>query len=361
MRIALGILLLAPVAYAQSAMTADDFHRAGEAAYKSGDYAAAASAFEEAYKMNARPQTLFSLAQAYRQLYVEHHEPGVLLRAVELYRQYLAQVPRGGRSADAHELLANLDPLAQLVNREHPDVKATPIVAKTQVLVWSAIDATHARIDGGEPLELPQLVETTPGPHSLAFTAAGHADATVQITAVENQLVPIEGRLPVLPARLVIDTSDDADLVLDGVPRTLDRDPLSLAPGPHTLWFGSRGRTPQEREIMLAPGASERIQVSLSASPRRQRARWLYVAAGALAVSSLASFGYAHHRSNAAWDLYRIRDDRAWTPSEYDMYAGDRTAVNHWQTAGTGLAITSALVGALATWWWFDDVPTPHR
>jgi hypothetical protein len=349
----------ARLAHAQPAQTADDYHRAGQAAYKSGDFAAAVSAFEEAYRLKARPETLFSLAQAYRQVYVEHHEPGVLLRAVELYRTYLAQVPRGGRSGDAHELLANLDPLAQLVVREDPSLRATPLPPKTQLLVWSAVDGARARMDGGQPVALPHVVEIAPGPHALAFAAPGHADASVQVTAVENQLVPIEARLALLPSLLSIETEPGAHLVIDGTPRTIVREPFQLAPGTHRIWLGERGRTAEEREVTLAPGATRRLEISLEASPRRVRARWLFVAAGAFAATGLASYGYARYRGSEAQDLHDQLDRRAWTTTEYGIYADDRAAVDHWQTASAGLLVTSALFTTLATWWWFDDVPVP--
>ncbi|HVK88131.1 MAG TPA: hypothetical protein VM513_28620 [Kofleriaceae bacterium] len=349
----------ARVVHAQPAPTADDYHRAGEAAYKSGDFAAAVSAFEQAYRLRPRPQTLFSLAQAYRHVYVEHHEPGVLLRAVELYRTYLAEVPRGGRSGDARELLANLDPLAQLVAHENPNVRATSFPAKTQLLVWSAVEGARVRMDGAPPVALPHVVELVPGPHALALAAPGHADASVQVTAVEHQLVPIEARLTPLPSVLSIATDPGARLVIDGTPRATVRGQFQLAPGTHRIWLGARGRTPEERVITLEPGATRHLDVALAASPRRVRARWLFAAAGALAASGLASYGYARYRGSEAQELHAQLDHRAWTTAEYATYADDRAAVDRWQTASVGLLVTSALVSTLATWWWVDDVPSP--
>lgn len=351
----------ARLALAQPAQTADDYHRAGEATYKSGDYAAAVSAFEEAYRMNPRPQTLFSLAQAYRQVYILHHEPGVLLRAVELYRRYLAQVPRGGRSADANELLANLDPLAQLLIRQDPTLRATGLSPKTQLLVWSAAENARARVDGGEPVTLPHVVEVAPGTHKLAITAPGYANTSLQVTAVENQLVPIEGRLVSLPSLLSIVTEADAQLVIDGAPRAVVSEPLQLAHGTHHIWLGARGRLAEERVVTLAPGTTRRLEISLTASPRRIRARWLFAGAGALAASALGAYGYARYRASDAEELYAELAHRAWTTSEYGMYTEDRAAVDRWQIISVGLLATSAISGALATWLWFDDVPVPSK
>jgi hypothetical protein len=256
-------------------------------------------------------------------------------------------------------LLANLDPLAQLVVREDPNARATPLPAKTQLLVWSAVDGTRARMDGGQPVELPHVVELAAGPHALAFTAPGHADASVHVTAVENQLVPIEARLTLLPSLLSIATDRDVRLVIDGTPRTIVREPFQLAPGTHRIWLGTRGRTAEERVITLAPGATRHLDISLEASPRRVRARWLFAAAGALAASGLAAYGYARYRGTEAQELHAELDHRAWTTTEYGIYADDRAAVEHWQTASVGLLVTSALITTLATWWWVDDVPVP--
>jgi hypothetical protein len=353
------VALVVRTSHAQPALSADDYHHAGEAAYRSGDFAAAVSAFEEAYRIEPRPQTLFSLAQTYRQVYVEHHEPGVLLRSVELYRQYLAQVPRGGRSADARELLANLDPLAQIVLRQDPSLHPTPLPRKTQLLVWSAVEGATARLDGGSPVPLPHVAEVSAGPHSFAFAASGYASTSAQVTAIENELVPIEAHLTVLPAQLSIATDAGARLAIDGVPRALTKAPLELAPGAHRVWLGARGRLGEERVVTLAPGATQRLEIELETSPRRTRARWLIVATGALAATGIGAYAYARHRASDGEDLYREMSRRVWTPAEYATYQDDRVAVDRWQTAAASLLVTSALTGALATWWWFDDVPSP--
>lgn len=345
---------------AEAERTADDYHRAGEAAYRGGDFTAAVAAFEEAYRLHPRAQTVFSLAQAYRQVYVAKHEPGILLRAVELYRQYLVEVPRGGRSNDARELLSTLDPLVELLRLKNPTLRASAVPPATQILVWSAIDGARARV-AGNTSELPTVVDVSPGGHAVQISAPGHADAELQVTAVADRLIPIEARLTPLPARLTIATMSGATLVVDGVPRASTRSVLELSAGRHHVWVGARGRIGAEQSLLLRPGEQRSIELALEVSPRRERARWTLVGAVVLAGASAATFGYSVHRSDRASDLRGVLEERPWTEPELATYSSDRDAAGLWRSASIGLLATSVITGAIAGWLWFDDMPAQTR
>ena len=340
--------------------TADDYHRAGEAAYRGGDFTGAVAAFEEAYRLQHRPQTVFSLAQAYRQIYVAKHEPGILLRAVELYRQYLVEVPRGGRSNDARELLSTLDPLVELLRLKNPSLRASAIAPATQILVWSNIEGARARI-GAKTSELPTVADVSAGGHAVHVSAPGHADAELQVTAIADRLIPIEARLTPLLARLTIATAPGAVLVIDGVPRSSARDPLELPAGQHHVWVGARGRLGAEQSVMLSPGEQRRIALALQVSPRRERAHWTLIGAVVLAGASAATFGYSFHRADNASDLRGVLDQRPWTEAELATYTSDRDAAGFWRNASIGLFATTVITGAIAGWLWFDDVPEQTR
>ncbi len=60
------------------------FFDAGRMAYESGQYLAAATAFEQAYVVTPLPPIAFSMAQAYRKRYFEDRDPAKLKRAVDL-------------------------------------------------------------------------------------------------------------------------------------------------------------------------------------------------------------------------------------------------------------------------------------
>ncbi len=353
-------VLIAAVSPAAAERTADDYHRAGEAAYRGGDFTAAVAAFEEAYRLNRRAQTVFSLAQAYRQVYVANHEPGILLRAVELYRQYLVEVPRGGRSTDARELLSTLDPLVELQRLKNPGLRASAIPPATQILVWSTVTGARAHI-AGKTSELPTVADVSPGGHAVLVSAPGHADAELNVTAVADRLIPIEARLTALPARLTIATQPGAMLVVDGVPRSTARDALELPAGTHRVWVGARGRLGAEQTLMLSPGEQRRFELVLEVSPRRERARWTLIGAAVLAGASAATFGYSVHRADGASNLRGVLDDRPWTEAELATYTGDRDAAGFWRNAGIGLLAATVITSAIGTWLWFDDVPAPSR
>ena len=354
------LVALAAPAAAEAERTGDDYHRAGEAAYRGGDFMAAVAAFEEAYRMRPRSQTVFSLAQSYRQVYVAKHEPGILLRAVELYRQYLVEVPRGGRSNDTRELLSTLDPLVELLRLKNPALRGSALPPATQILVWSAIDGAHARIDG-KTIELPALADVSPGGHAVPVSAPGHTDTELQVTAVANRLIPIEARLTPMLARLTISTMPGAMLVIDGVPRASTRSALELPAGQHRVWVGARGRLGTEQSLVLSPGEQRRIDVALRVSPRRERARWILAGAIVVAGAGAAAFGYTLYRTDSASDLRDVLDDRPWTEPELATYSADRAASGFWRDASIGLFATSVITGAIAGWLYFDDVPAETR
>lgn len=78
--------------------------REGERAFRRHDYAAAADAFDEAYKIAPHPAALFNAAQAYE-------KAGELARAANLCARYLDKAPEHDkRRPKANKLLADLVP-----------------------------------------------------------------------------------------------------------------------------------------------------------------------------------------------------------------------------------------------------------
>lgn len=357
--LALLLALCDSFAVADGGQTAAEYHGAGTAAYRAGDFTAAVSAFTEAYRLERNPETLFSLAQAYRQVYIGNHEPGVLLKTVELYRQYLAEVPRGGRSRDTRELLSNLDPLATLIKDRQPTLQSTSLVATTQLMVWSRVDGASARIDQEPPVALPLVRDVSPGVHDLRITADGYQPLTLTVKAIENRLVPVEAVLLQLPSRLTITNVFGADLVLDGVQRKVMRESMVMPAGAHRIWVGMRGRLGVEQTVVLAPGEERRLSFDLLVSPRRRAARWMLVGSAVLAGSAIIAGGYAYYETDRATTLLDIRAERPWTVDELNTYNDARSSASSWKGASIALVATSAVASAIVAWLWFDDSPRP--
>jgi tetratricopeptide (TPR) repeat protein len=185
----LAFLVAATAAVAPlAASAADDVEQAkalfnaGAQAYAATRYQDAVHSFQAAYRKAPRPAILFSLAQAYRRLYVIDPKPESLKAAIANYRRYLAEVPQGGRRADATEALSELEVVAARLDVHAPAAApAEPEVAvevkpRTRINVTSPTAGARVSLDGGAPVDVPLMAEVQPGKHTIKLTADGFAD-----------------------------------------------------------------------------------------------------------------------------------------------------------------------------------------
>ncbi len=360
MRVLAIVALWSSVAAADPAATAREYYLAGQAAYKAGDFAAAALAFEQANQALPDPATTFSLGQAYRQLYVTTHDPAYAARAVELYQSYLHDVPRGGRSEDARELLASLDTLLELA-KYRGSVTPRSVAPKTQLMVWSSVPGAQAAIDGGAPSAVPVVVDATAGAHAVELAAPGYQPTRLEVAAVDGRLVAVEGRLQPKAATLQVTVDADVRILVDEVDVANTAGGIVVPPGRHRVWFGRRGHDPVAREIELAPGGSETVTVSFVDSLRRRRARWVLVGGAVLGATALAAFGYSAVEADHASSLLDVRDRQAWTSAQRDDYASSRDAALTWRAVSIGLALGAVGVAGVGAYLYTSDVPEPPR
>ena len=361
MRIALLLVLWTAVASADdSTATARDFYLAGQAAYKAGDFAAAALAFEQANHALPDPATTFSMAQAYRQLYATTHDAAYAARALELYQSYLHDMPRGNRSEDAREFAANLDTLLELAKFRGP-VAAKSIAPKTQLMVWSTVTGAQATVDGAAPSPLPLVVDTAAGEHTVEVAAAGYEPSHLKISAVDGRLVPVEGRLVPKSATLRLDVADNVRILVDEVDVANTPSGIAVPAGRHRVWLGMRGKNAIQRELEVAPGGSETLTVQFVDSARRRRARWLLAGGAVIGASALGAFAYsaieAHHASN----LLDIRDTKAWTMAQSNDYKDSRDAALSWRAAAITLGLGALAVSGAGAYLYYTDVPEAPR
>jgi hypothetical protein len=343
-----------------AAATARAYYLAGQAAYKAGDFAAAALALEQANQALPDPATMFSLGQAYRQLYVATHDPAYAARAVELYQSYLREVPRDGRSEDAREFVASLDTLLELA-KYHGAVTARSIAPKTQLMVWSSVPGARAAIDGGAMSTLPIVVDTAAGEHAVELVAPGYESAHLDVAAVDGRLVPVEGRLEPKPATLHVTAAADARILVDEVDVANTDHGIVVPPGHHRLWLGRRGHDVVQREVEVAPGGSETVTVVFVDSVQRHRARWTLAGGAALGATALGAFTYAAISAHHASDLLAVRDAHAWTLAQSADYASSRDAALSWRAVSIGLALGAAVVTGVGAYLYYSDVPDAPR
>jgi len=362
--VALALLLCAPV----RAQTNDDLERAkasfkaGAAAYAAGEYPAAIQALEAAYELTPLPAIVFSLGQAERRQYFVARERAHLERAIELFRRYVAEVPNGGRSADALDALAQLEPL--LLNQ--PEVAPSrgasaasaatgvslpsgPVAASprpTRLMITSEAPGARISVDAGSVVPSPSIHEVAPGPHRVRVTAEGFFPSERIVTALPGELILSEAVLRELPGTLVVRSSPDAELYIDGsfVSHGGQRTTLALGAGPHTLTVAQLGRRTTHRSLVLKRGESLSLHIALESTVQRKFARGMFVAGGAALASGVVFAALAYRDQAHALDFLSKQKRTNVSVDELAQYRSDVQGRDRYRiAAGVSLATAATM------------------
>ncbi len=272
---------------------AERYFRTGERLLNAGEFAAAASSFEDAYEILPLPEIAFSAAQSYRLAFVKDQQPGRIKRAVELYRIYLDKVKSGGRVKDATNALLELEPQLQRLEASGKTITATPANRTTGLMITSEVSPATGKI-GSDPRlagELPLVREVTAGKHEVTVEARGYKPKTITAIAVEGELVPVEVDLEPLPATIVIEVEGGARVTVDGRSHGTARS-IPVDAGRHYVTITKRGRRSHAREVVLERGGTATVKTSLRTTTQRRASRWVLIGSGVLLVGSgLAGLG----------------------------------------------------------------------
>jgi hypothetical protein len=278
---------------------------AGAQAYEAGKYPAAIQAFNEAYKLTARPGILFSLAQAYRRQYTADKQPANLMAAIKHYREYIAKVEQGGRRADAIAALGELEPMAERMGAAAaappPPPERKP---QTQIMVSTQTKDASIALDGGKPVEAPLIAEVKPGKHKVQVSAPGFFPEEREIAAGEG-IVALDIALREKPGLLTVVAKGGADVSIDGrlvATTPLDR-PIEVAPGRRYVVVQKRGHRPVAEDVDLGRGESKRLDVNLDVTNQRIGAYVLMGVGAAGIVGGGAVAGLAVYEQHKAQDL----------------------------------------------------------
>lgn len=367
--VALAIALCTTSAFGQTKEQLEQakaLFNAGAQAYSIGEFLASIQAFEEAYKITPRPAILFSLAQAERRQYAVDHDPKRLERAVVGFRKYIAEVPQGGRRADAVQALGELEPALEKEKAKGMVAPVAPVVAKVaaRVMVTSPTPAAQVSLDGGTASEAPFIGEVKPGKHTVMVTAKGHDPESRDIQLVDGGLVALDLPLKEKPALLAIDAPAGAEITIDG--RVIGVAPLTsptpLTHGRHYVAVMKNGAVAWTREVDAVRGETKRISSDPPTSGQRKVA-WVFLGTSVVALGTGGVFTLlALNRENKAQE---VLDERARgnIPAsrldDYDQYRTDRDRYRTWSTisfaAGGALAVTGILLYVV------DRPSTPAR
>jgi hypothetical protein len=244
----------------------------GAQAFSKGNWTDAVSAFDDAYKLAPRPSVLFSLAQAEKKVYFAEKKPEFARRAIEHYRKYLAEVPSGGRRAEATDAIAELEPI---VARLDPVAAAaagiaTP-VARPKLYVTAQAEGAQVFLDGKPIGAVPYVGEIEPGTHKVRVSREGYFDVERDVLGDPGRVSSVDVDLPERPAMLLVDCAGACEVYIDGrlagyAPHTT---PIEVSPGPHMVSVVRNGARLYSREVAFERAAPVKFKADMVRSPQR--------------------------------------------------------------------------------------------
>jgi hypothetical protein len=363
-RTTLLLLLLPATAFAQdkaSIEKAKSYFYAGEQAYKIGQYRAAISAYEEAYRLYPAPAFLFNTAQAHRKQYDLDGDLAQLKLAKDLYERFLREDPTSPRKPQAQELLAETDGLIKSWRPPAVQPKVEPARPETQAILTSTPPGAEVAIDtrdfslGGRT---PYIRKVEPGRHVAYFRSDGYEPAEVSFDAEEGKLVPAQALLREIPATVKLTSNlAGADVTIDGIPVGMTPLlPRTLSPGVHHVVVTSRGHQPWAQTIDLPRGGSVDLAAKLEVTTRR-RAAWIgFAGAGVLVVAGTIT-GVLALSAKSDVDAYAKRVIKGTDTDTYNSLAA--SANDRALATDILFGCAAATAGASAYLYWFDR-PAPE-
>lgn len=357
-----------PAAAPPSSPSAADVSRAralfeaGGRAYDDAKFDVALKAFQQAYAIVPRDGLLFSIAQTHRRLYTTTGDAAQYAEAVKLYREYVSKAGSGGRKADAVRALEELEarPPAGGVPAPSPTATAAPapVASQTLLYAYSSTPGVLVSLDGGKPTP-PDTFSVKPGLHKLRFSAPGFVDHEMEVEALNGELVPVSKDLEEKPAKLDIDTSDGAEVSVDGrfigeAPLTA---PLELTSGTHFIAVQKVGRKTRAETVVLARDAKKTLDLGLDTTVQRDVSFAILGSAGAAVVASGVLAGFAIARHNQAQEIIDLRETTGIDEAQLSQYDDARVERDRFVIASAAVGGAGIALGVLGIGLMFADPP----
>ena len=337
----LSAVLVLSLALPAAAQTDQDkakaLFTAGAAAYKAGDFLAAAQAFQKAYEVEPRSGLLFSVAQALRRQYVAAGDAKHARLAIKYYRDYLDEVKTGGRRLEATQAVSEL-------LQEVGDEGATGAMDfPTRLMVTSPTPGAVVQIDGGAVRKVPFNDRIDPGEHTVKVMASGYQPAERKIDVKKGDIVPLDLPLTGSPPLLEVIGADGADVTVDGKPvgEAPFPKPVELTPGSHFVTVEDSGYKAYGEELHFDYGARTSIEVDLPTTNQRRAAYGVFAVGGVFVAGAAVVTGMAFAAQKEAIDIERASENRNISQEELDRHnqkldERDRLAVVAGAAGGLG-------------------------
>ncbi|MGM0578079.1 MAG: PEGA domain-containing protein [Myxococcota bacterium] len=219
-----------------------------------GVYDEARVLFERAHALDPAPSLLFNVGRC-------REEAGQYVEAVAAYRRFLEAAEEPGRRQVGQERLADVLAAARRTHRE--------------VSFLSEPEGAEVFLGGkSERVGVTPVSKWLPfGTHEVRFAMEGYVPTTRDVTlSTESSRTPTVDVQLAREARLRLVGVPDGASVLVGDEAAPERighgDGVRVPPGTHRVEVRASGRRPYLAEVVLEPGQTRRLRVTLAREPR---------------------------------------------------------------------------------------------
>lgn len=332
---------------------ARELFKAGSDAYRDGEYAVAIEAFEAALDLTPRASVMFALAQSLRLQYFVDGQRERLERAIELYRRY-------GDSADA-------DPALQVVALRHLAALITSLqelnrrrdATVGRLIVSTGVEGATVRVGERDPVEAPATLELPPGLVQVRVEAPRFQPQTVETMVIGGDSVALNLDLVPIPGRLVLDSPEGAEVIVDGRAQgAAPVPPIELAPGVHRVAVLASGRRAFVTTVEIAAAREVTLETPLELTGQRILAWGMFSVTGLLVAGTAVTAGLALDREAKAdalldrWEANGLNQDEA---AAYADRVAERDA---WVEGSIALGAAALVAGGIGAALWLFDQPT---
>jgi hypothetical protein len=232
----------------------------GRTLYEDGDAAGALVQFAQAYGIAKDPRLLWNEAVCEKSL--RHYA-----RVRSLLARYLTEgdhLLSAADRAEANELAAAIEPFTTALT-----------ITATQPGAEVTLDGETV---GTTPLAAPVLVDI--GVHVVTVAKPGFRRWTREVSVGERRAESVEAALDVAGGTVTVAAPAGARVAFDGVPFGTGTVTAPLRVGGHALRVSAPGFLPYESDVVVADGATPRIDVALVRDARDPRSAELRVSVG---------------------------------------------------------------------------------
>lgn len=212
---------------------------------------------------------------------------------------------------------------------------------------------------------LPLKLALEPGRYEATVTARGYESGTKTVDVVADRFFVIEVPLQPIPARVAVESSTAATVLVDGraAARTPLRSPIELPAGSYRVSVRARGHRLWSRDIDVGRGEAMALDVELRRTRQRMFSYGVLGFSGLMFTSAVMAGLAASGEGAQAHELERKYKEVGLTSAELARYNEHRdlrnqTILGAYTLLGIGLVTGAA--GALL-YWYDTPVAEPAR